>query len=303
MLGQTPRQASKYPGTSPPSPRVPSLRTRPRRKPPRWPRSTVSSRLEPAPSRGRRSPLTDPETGDKEPTSSHQRQHLTVQVATWSQQGPHLTEGGADPTSFSKILRRDRVFATTSRGNPEVLPRLQGVTINDKHIEWGSSPQMPRRSASPTRVIPTSSGASRFDRFESMRPSTKSVEARRQGRRGRTRSPRHTKALRSRPSLISAASLPRDDPRAHRPATLGRIDELKGSRKRQPPPLMGHLHPAGRLPTTASSASTPRPRWANSARKNRQARRKLALPHPDPLASPSPPKKAGRRLRRRHPTP
>ena len=84
--------------------------------------------------RGKKNFITDPERCDEEVHLIPHGKHLLVQIGDLVHKGQHLTEGAADPHELLEILGREKVCDYLTEEIQKVY-RLQGVTINDKHIE------------------------------------------------------------------------------------------------------------------------------------------------------------------------
>ncbi|MDP4693612.1 MAG: DNA-directed RNA polymerase subunit beta', partial [Opitutales bacterium] len=135
MLAKTPRQASKTQDITGGLPRVAELFEARRPK-----EAAEMAKIDGIVSldgtvRGKKKLLvTDPETGDEEAHLIPHGKQLTVQVGDLVLKGQHLTDGGADPHEVLEILGpsavQDYLIAEIQK-----VYRLQGVTINDKHIE------------------------------------------------------------------------------------------------------------------------------------------------------------------------
>ena len=135
MLAKTPRQASKTQDITGGLPRVAELFEARRPKD-----AAEMAKIDGIVSldgtvRGKKKLLvTDPETGDEEAHLIPHGKHLVVQVGDLVHKGQNLTEGGADPHEILEILGpsavQDYLIAEIQK-----VYRLQGVEINDKHIE------------------------------------------------------------------------------------------------------------------------------------------------------------------------
>jgi len=187
-------------------------------------------------------------TKDDEETEEHlipHGKHLIVQPGDYVTKGQHLTEGAADPHEMLEILGPNAVQEYLLTEIQKVY-RLQGVTINDKHIEVILS-QMLRK------VRITDPGDSEFfwgeqiDRFTFMEENERLEEA---GGKPAEAEPvllGITKASIETESFISAASFQETTRVLTDAATLGKSDDLKGFKENV---IMGNLIPAGSgLPT------------------------------------------------------
>ncbi len=182
-------------------------------------------------------------TKDDEETEEHlipHGKHLIVQPGDYVTKGQHLTEGAADPHEMLDILGPNAVQEYLLTEIQKVY-RLQGVTINDKHIEVILS-QMLRK------VRITDPGDSEFfwgeqiDRFTFMEENERLEEA---GGKPAEAEPvllGITKASIETESFISAASFQETTRVLTEAATLGKSDDLKGFKENV---IMGNLIPAG----------------------------------------------------------
>ncbi|MGF1531591.1 MAG: DNA-directed RNA polymerase subunit beta' [Puniceicoccaceae bacterium] len=180
---------------------------------------------------------------DDEDTEEHlipHGKHLIVQVGDYVQKGQHLTEGAADPHEILDILGPTAVQEYLLSEIQKVY-RLQGVTINDKHIETILA-QMLRK------VRITDPGDSDFfwgeqiDRFDFMDANERIIEAGGQPSEAEAVLLGITKASIETESFISAASFQETTRVLTDAATLGKKDTLKGFKENV---IMGNLIPAG----------------------------------------------------------
>jgi DNA-directed RNA polymerase subunit beta' len=241
MLAKTPRQASKTQDITGGLPRVAELFEARRPK-----EAAEMAKIDGVVSldgtvRGKKKLLvTDPETGDEEAHLIPHGKHLTVQVGDLVHKGQHLTEGGADPHEILEILGpsavQDYLIAEIQK-----VYRLQGVTINDKHIEVIISQML-------KKVRITDPGDSDFfwgeqvDRYEFMTANDEIDEAGGKPAEGEPVLLGITKASIETESFISAASFQETTRVLTDASTLGKSDELKGFKENV---IMGHLIPAG----------------------------------------------------------
>ena len=154
--------------------------------------------------------------------------------------GQHLTEGGADPHEVLDILGpsavQDYLIAEIQK-----VYRLQGVTINDKHIEVIISQML-------KKVRITDPGDSDFfwgeqvDRFMFMSANDHIEDAGGMPAEGEPVLLGITKASLETESFISAASFQETTRVLTDASTLGKVDNLKGFKENV---IMGHLIPAG----------------------------------------------------------
>ncbi|MGB0290087.1 MAG: DNA-directed RNA polymerase subunit beta', partial [Opitutales bacterium] len=241
MLAKTPRQASKTQDITGGLPRVAELFEARRPK-----EAAEMAKIEGVVSmdgtvRGKKKlVVTDSETGDEEAHLIPHGKHLTVQIGDLVHKGQHLTDGGADPHELLEILGRERVCDYLIEEIQKVY-RLQGVTINDKHIEVIIAQML-------KKVRITDPGDSEFfwgeqvDRFEFMKANDEIDEAGGKPAEGESVLLGITKASIETESFISAASFQETTRVLTDAATLGKVDELKGFKENV---TMGHLIPAG----------------------------------------------------------
>jgi DNA-directed RNA polymerase subunit beta' len=191
-------------------------------------------------SRGKRRLVVTPEYGEPREYLVAKTKHIGVQKGDRVKAGEPLTDGATDPHD---ILRIEGVTALASYLVNEVqeVYRLQGVRINDKHIE-AIVRQMLRR------VKITDFGDSHYlpgdhvERFEVMRTNQEVVA---KGGQPATYEPLLlgiTKASLSTESFISAASFQETTKVLTDAAVSGKIDHLRGLKENV---IMGRLIPAG----------------------------------------------------------
>lgn len=246
LLAKTPRQASKTQDITGGLPRVAELFEARRPKD-----ATEMAKIDGIVSiegtlRGKKKlVVTNEETGDAETHLIPHGKHLVVQIGDFVQKGQHLTEGSADPHEVLDILGPSHVHEYLLSEIQKVY-RLQGVTINDKHIEVILSQML-------KKVRITEPGDSEFfwgeqvDRHTFMDANDAIVEAGGQPAEGEPVLLGITKASIETESFISAASFQETTRVLTEAATLGKVDELKGFKENV---IMGNLIPAGTgLPT------------------------------------------------------
>ena len=241
MLAKTPRQASKTQDITGGLPRVAELFEARRPK-----EAAEMAKIEGIVSmdgtvRGKKKlVVTDPDSGDEEAHLIPHGKHLTVQIGDLVHKGQHLTDGGADPHELLEILGRERVCDYLIEEIQKVY-RLQGVTINDKHIEVIIAQML-------KKVRITDPGDSEFfwgeqvDRFEFMKANDEIDEAGGKAAEGEPVLLGITKASIETESFISAASFQETTRVLTDASTLGKVDHLKGFKENV---IMGHLIPAG----------------------------------------------------------
>jgi DNA-directed RNA polymerase subunit beta' len=246
LLAKTPRQASKTQDITGGLPRVAELFEARRPK-----EATEMAKIDGIVSmdgtvRGKKKlVVTDEETGSQEEHLIPHGKHIIVQPGDLVYKGQHLTEGAADPHEMLEILGPNAVHEYLLSEIQKVY-RLQGVTINDKHIEVIIS-QMLRK------VRITEPGDSEFfwgeqiDKESFIRENERISEAGGQPAEGDPILLGITKASVETESFISAASFQETTRVLTDASTLGKVDKLEGFKENV---IMGHLIPAGTgLPT------------------------------------------------------
>ena len=171
--------------------------------------------------------------------------HIIVQPGDVVHKGQHLTEGSADPHEILEILGPTALYEFLI-GQVQEVYRLQGVSINDKHIEV-----IIRQMLRKVRI--TDPGDSEFFWGEQIDRSTFLRENKRLDVAGGKPAEAEpillgiTKASLETESFISAASFQETTRVLTDASTLGKVDGLKGFKENV---IMGHLIPAGTgLPT------------------------------------------------------
>ena len=184
--------------------------------------------------------ISDAETGEQEEHLIPHGKHIVVHPGDFVHKGQHLTEGSADPHEVLDILGPNAVQEYLLSEIQKVY-RLQGVMINDKHIEVIISRML-------RKVRITDPGDSEYfwgeqvDRFEFMEDNERIVEAGGKPAEGEPILLGITKASIETESFISAASFQQTTSVLTDAATLGKVDTLKGFKENI---IMGHLIPAG----------------------------------------------------------
>jgi DNA-directed RNA polymerase subunit beta' len=241
LLAKTPRQASKTQDITGGLPRVAELFEARRPK-----EATEMAKIDGIVSmngtvRGKkRLVVTDQQSGQEEEHLIPHGKHIIVQPGDLVYKGQHLTEGAADPHEILEILGPSAVQEYLLSEIQKVY-RLQGVTINDKHIEVIIS-QMLRK------VRITEPGDSDFFWGEQVDKDAFILENERLGEAGGQPAEGEpillgiTKASVETESFISAASFQETTRVLTDAATLGKVDNLKGFKENV---IMGHLIPAG----------------------------------------------------------
>jgi DNA-directed RNA polymerase subunit beta' len=184
--------------------------------------------------------ITDEASGSEEEHLIPHGKHIVVQPGDVVRKGQHLTEGAADPHEILEILGPNAVQEYLLSEIQKVY-RLQGVTINDKHIEVIIS-QMLRK------VRISDPGDSDFfwgeqvDKDKFLRENERINEAGGQPAEGEPILLGITKASVETESFISAASFQETTRVLTEASTLGKVDKLQGFKENV---IMGHLIPAG----------------------------------------------------------
>jgi DNA-directed RNA polymerase subunit beta' len=166
--------------------------------------------------------------------------HIIVQPGDVVHKGQHLTEGSADPHEILDILGPTALYEFLI-GQVQEVYRLQGVSINDKHIEV-----IIRQMLRKVRI--TDPGDSEFFWGEQIDRSTFLRENKRLDQAGGKPAEAEpillgiTKASLETESFISAASFQETTRVLTDASTLGKVDGLKGFKENV---IMGHLIPAG----------------------------------------------------------
>ena len=246
LLAKTPRQASKTKDITGGLPRVAELFEARRPKD-----AAEMARIDGVVSfegtlRGKRKLIVrNEETAQEEEHLIPTGKHIIVQPGDVVHKGQHLTEGAADPHEILEILGPSALYDFLISQVQEVY-RLQGVTINDKHIEI-----IIRQMLRKVRI--SDPGDSEYfwgeqvDRAAFLADNKRIEEA---GGKPAEAEPillGITKASLETESFISAASFQETTRVLTDASTLGKIDNLKGFKENV---IMGHLIPAGTgLPT------------------------------------------------------
>lgn len=189
--------------------------------------------------------VTDTETGHREEHLIPHGTNLVVHEGDFVNRGQNLTEGAADPHEILNILGASAVQEYLISEVQKVY-RMQGVTINDKHIELVVARML-------RKVRVTDPGDSDFfwgEQIEKDEFFAKNREIIEAGGKAADAEPvllGITKSSLETESFISAASFQETTRVLTDAATLGKVDELRGFKENV---IMGHLIPAGSgLPT------------------------------------------------------
>ena len=241
LLAKTPRQASKTKDITGGLPRVAELFEARRPKD-----ATEMARVDGVVSfegtlRGKRKLMVrNEETEQEEEHLIAPGKHVVVQPGDVVYKGQHLTEGSADPHEILEILGPSALYDFLISQVQEVY-RLQGVTINDKHIEI-----IIRQMLRKVRI--TDPGDSEYFWSEQIDRSSFLAENQRIEEAGGKPAEAEpillgiTKASLETESFISAASFQETTRVLTDASTLGKVDNLKGFKENV---IMGHLIPAG----------------------------------------------------------
>ncbi len=192
-------------------------------------------------SRGKRKILVrDPITGGEEEHLIPMGRHVVVYQGDSVRKGQQLTEGPVVPQELLEVCGPQELMEHLVNEVQEVY-RLQGVEINDKHIEI-----IVRQMLRKVRI--TEPGDTEFlwgEQVEKMVFQETNQRAMAQGKRPAEATPvllGITKASLETESFISAASFQDTTRVLTEAATLGRVDYLRGFKENV---IMGHLIPAG----------------------------------------------------------
>ena len=191
--------------------------------------------------RGRRCLLIrDSVTNDEEQHLIPMGKHVVVYKGDYVQKGQQLTEGPIVPQEILEICGPQELQEYLVNQVQEVY-RLQGVEINDKHIEI-----IVRQMLRKVRI--TDAGDTDFlwgEQVEKQAFQEVNAKASSEGKRAAEASPALlgiTKAALETESFISAASFQDTTRVLTEAATLGRVDTLYGFKENV---IMGHLIPGG----------------------------------------------------------
>ncbi|HBA83544.1 MAG TPA: DNA-directed RNA polymerase subunit beta' [Verrucomicrobia bacterium] len=191
--------------------------------------------------RGRRRLLVrDPATGDQEEHLIPMGKHVVVFQGDHVKKGQQLTEGPVVPQEVLEVCGPQELQEYLVNEVQEVY-RLQGVEINDKHIEI-----IVRQMLRKVRI--TEPGDTEFlwaEQVEKQVFQDVNAKAMAEGKKAAEASPvllGITKASLETESFISAASFQDTTRILTDAATLGRVDYLRGFKENV---IMGHLIPAG----------------------------------------------------------
>lgn len=184
--------------------------------------------------------IRDTATGTEEEHLIPMGKHVIVYSGDYVQKGQQLTEGPIVPQELLEVCGPQELQEYLVN-EVQAVYRLQGVEINDKHIEVIVR-QMLRK------VKITDPGDTEFlwgEQVEKQKFQEVNQRAMEEGRRPAEASPvllGITKAALATESFISAASFQDTTRVLTQAATLGRVDQLRGFKENV---IMGHLIPAG----------------------------------------------------------
>ncbi len=190
--------------------------------------------------KGKKRVVVTPELGEPREYLIHKGKHVIVHEGDYVKAGERLMEGSPDPNDILRVLGVKELAKFLVNEIQEVY-RLQGVKINDKHIEVIVR-QMLRR------VTITDVGDSIFmlgEQVESWRFAEENEKLIKAGSRPAVAEPLLlgvTKASLSTDSFISAASFQETTKVLTNAAMAGRVDDLSGLKENV---IMGRLVPAG----------------------------------------------------------
>jgi DNA-directed RNA polymerase subunit beta' len=272
LLAKTPRQASKTKDITGGLPRVAELFEARRPK-----EAAEMSRIDgivgfEGTVRGKRKLVVkNEETQQEEEHLIATGRHIIVQPGDVVHKGQHLTEGAADPHEILEILGPSALYDFLISQVQEVY-RLQGVTINDKHIEIIIR-QMLRKVRITDPGDTENFWGEQVDRASFLAQNKRIEEA---GGKPAEAEPillGITKASLETESFISAASFQETTRVLTDASTLGKVDLLKGFKENV---IMGHLIPAGTglpkykqlkisLPFGAEISDEPKPAEASAS--------------------------------------
>jgi len=241
LLAKTPRQASKTKDITGGLPRVAELFEARRPKD-----AAEMARIDGIVSfegtvRGKRKLVVkNDETSQEEEHLIPAGKHIIVQPGDVVTKGQHLTEGSADPHEILEILGPSALYEFLI-GQVQEVYRLQGVTINDKHIEI-----IIRQMLRKVRI--SDPGDSEYFWGEQVDRAAFLLDNKRIEAAGGKPAEAEpillgiTKASLETESFISAASFQETTRVLTDASTLGKVDMLKGFKENV---IMGHLIPAG----------------------------------------------------------
>ncbi len=191
-------------------------------------------------SKGKRKLIVTPEHGEPQEYLIPKGKHIAVRENDHVRSGEALMDGAANPHDILKVMG-DKALAKYLVDEVQEVYRLQGVRINDKHIELIVRQML-------KRVHITESGDSDFllgENVERFRFEEENERCKKQGKKPAVAEPLLlgiTKASLSTESFISAASFQETTKVLTEAAIQGKMDKLKGLKENV---IMGRLIPAG----------------------------------------------------------
>jgi DNA-directed RNA polymerase subunit beta' len=188
----------------------------------------------------RRLVLKSPDTGVEEEHLIPLNKHVIVFKGDYVKQGQQLTEGPVDPHELLEVKGPSELQQYLLNEVQEVY-RLQGVEINDKHIEIILR-QMMRKVRVTDPGDTTMLWGDHVDRIKYMEENEQVSKAGGKPAEAQPVLLGVTKASLETESFISAASFQDTTRVLTEAATLGRVDYLRGFKENV---IMGHLIPAG----------------------------------------------------------
>jgi len=191
-------------------------------------------------SKGKRKLIVTPEHGEPQEYLIPKGKHISVREGDHVRSGELLMDGAANPHDILRILG-DKTLAKYLVDEVQEVYRLQGVRINDKHIEL-----IVRQMLKRVRI--SEPGDTDFllgEHVERFRFETENDRVKKLGKKTAVAEPLLlgiTKASLSTESFISAASFQETTKVLTEAAIQGKIDRLKGLKENV---IMGRLIPAG----------------------------------------------------------
>ena len=184
--------------------------------------------------------LKDPETGAEEEHLIPLTKHIIAFKGDFVKKGPQLTEGPVVPHEILEICGPQDLQEHLVNEVQEVY-RLQGVEINDKHIEI-----IVRQMLRKVKITDPGDTALLWgDQIDKLDFERENADVVKQGGKPAEATPvllGITKASLETDSFISAASFQDTTRVLTEAATLGKVDKLRGFKENV---IMGHLIPAG----------------------------------------------------------
>ena len=191
-------------------------------------------------SKGKRKLIVTPESGEPKEYLIPKGKHISVRENDFVRAGEALMDGAANPHDILGVMG-ERALANYMVNEVQEVYRLQGVRINDKHIEL-----IVRQMLKRVRI--TDPGDSDFllgENIEKWRFEAENDRVTKAGKRAAVAAPLLlgiTKASLSTESFISAASFQETTKVLTEAAIQGKIDKLRGLKENV---IMGRLIPAG----------------------------------------------------------